>query len=657
MGTNEKNQFAYSLRNVDWRPLYAMKTCKDQFNYFHSTMQGLIEAHFPTKTIHVHTKDKPWISNVFKTLVKQRAQARKDGNDKRYKTLRNKVTHLNKKLREQFYKLKMKSLEKGDSKSWWKHVKAITQLEKGNNDDHFQAVANEIAEGDTKDLVDKINDFFYSVSKDLPPLRKRRTEPLDIPSRMSITTSQVEDLLFKVKANKAPGPDDIQPWMLRDFSSYLAPPLASIFNSSIRDSYIPDIWKQANVCPIPKKYPVKDITKDIRPISLTSILAKILEKHIINILKYELEGKDGPLQFGNKKGVSTTHMLIELTHKWMEALDNNKTIRILFLDFSKAFDRVDHQILMDKFKSLGVSMPLYNWIYAFLTDRTQRVKIRELISELKTLNGAIPQGALMGMEAFIRMIDDLKSRLPIYKYVDDSSTFEITEREQHNSSLQLAVNEIVEWTKKNNMIINTDKTYEMVISSSKTPTNLAPITIDDKIIKRVTSTKLVGVIIQNDLKWTEQITNMISKARSRLYFLTQLKRAKAEEKDLLVFYKSIVRPHLEYSSQTWSSGITQTQSENIERVQRRALRIIYPDEDSVSALRKSGLQTLQERRTKFSKKLFLEMQNENHVLNKLLPRKNDINMRRRHTTKYPLPQVNSNRFKNSFLPHSLFNFQ
>ena len=123
--------------------------------------------------------------------------------------------------------------------------------------------------------------------------------------------------------------------MLRDLAPLLAPPLTAIFNSSIQEGYVPNKWKQAIVCPIPKKSPPSILEKDIRPISLTCLPAKELERIVIGHLRKYTLPKSDPLQFGNKKGVSTTDMLVKLLHKWHTAVDNGDSVRIVFLDYSK----------------------------------------------------------------------------------------------------------------------------------------------------------------------------------------------------------------------------------------------------------------------------------------------------------------------------------
>lgn len=149
------------------------------------------------------------------------------------------------------------------------------------------------------------------------------------------------------------------------------------------------------------------------------------------------------------------------------------------------------------------------------------VKIGNNVSSIATLNGAVPQGAILGLEAFCQIIKDMKASLPIYKFVDDSKLYEILAKNQENRQLQAAMDETVRWTKENGMVLNPTKTYEMVFTGRKTEV-VPPITIEDNPIERVSATKLVGVYIQSDLKWDKHVSYMVSKAAKKLHFLSML---------------------------------------------------------------------------------------------------------------------------------------
>ena len=176
---------------------------------------------------------------------------------------------------------------------------------------------------------------------------------------------QVESKLAKLCPNKACGPDEIPNWFWRDYSVWLAEPLCAIFNCSIRHGIVPSIWKQANVAPVPKSNPPTSINKDLRPISLTPTVSKILESFVGQWILDDIADKIDGRQFGALRGRSTTHELVDILHHWHKALENNSSVRVVFIDYAKAFDHVDHSIVIHKLIALGVSPVLVRWIGSF----------------------------------------------------------------------------------------------------------------------------------------------------------------------------------------------------------------------------------------------------------------------------------------------------
>ena len=162
----------------------------------------------------------------------------------------------------------------------------------------------------------------------------------------------------------------------------------------------------------------------------------------------------------------------------------------------------------------------------------------------------------MGLEAFITMVKDMKSKLPIFKYVDDSTLSHILDRNKENTLLKQALDDILVWTKRNGMCMNPTKTKDMIISGTK-EANIPKLTVGDQELERVTSSKLVGLHIQNDLKWDTHVNYIVDSSKKKLFFLAQLKRAKVAEKDLVLFYKSIVRSKLEYAAPAFSTSLPQ----------------------------------------------------------------------------------------------------
>ena len=189
------------------------------------------------------------------------------------------------------------------------------------------------------------------------------------------------------------------------------------------------------------------------------------------------------------------------------------------------------------------------------------------------------------------------------KYVDDTT---LSERVNNRSPSQLqdTADMIIDWSNDNKMKINEKKTKEMYISTKRTPVPPTPLVMNGQGIERIKVFKLLGVWFQDDLSWDQHVSHMLSRAATRLYYLCQLRRAGLGTDDLLGYYKAVVRSVVEYASQVWNSGLTRGQSEDLERVQKRALHVIFPDTDYDLARELSELQTLEGRREQLDRVKF-----------------------------------------------------
>ena len=217
--------------------------------------------------------------------------------------------------------------------------------------------------------------------------------------------------------------------MLKNHAEVLAPPLTAIFNNSLREGVVPIEWKTAHVIPLPNRNPHVSIEKDIRPISLTPIAVKVFESIVMKWIDEKKEGKIDNKQFGGISGTSTTDVLLEMVNKWYEATDIlDSYVRVVMLDFSKAFYLINHCLLIEKLQLYDLPEHVIRWVAAFLLDRNQRVKIGKHYSQSGLPNGGVPQGTLSGPKCFLVYINDLETPVHLYKYVDDSTLFEVCER-------------------------------------------------------------------------------------------------------------------------------------------------------------------------------------------------------------------------------------
>ena len=611
----------------------------------------------PGRSIKVHKTDRLWMTVQLKSLIARRQKALASGNESLFKLLRNKVNRERKRCRKIYYQNKVKELRDTKPRDWWREIKELCGNNKGRKS-NIQSILNPDINYTGKELSDKINEAFVSVLEQYSPLSAEFRVNTDDDEPISVTEETVVKKLKEISISRSSGPDDLPNWVLKEFAYVLAPPITDILNSSFHEQKVPFLWKMANVTPLPKDSIISDFNKDLRPISVTSTLSKIAESIIIERgLKSHILSFIDPCQFGFLPGSSTTLALISMILHWLRDTDaTSSTVRAILLDYRKAFDLVDHNLLMYKLKDPGVKPTVINWIADFLRNRTQKVKLNNsCFSDWLDIPTGVPQGTRLGPWLFLIMINDLSlsaniSSTYLWKFADDTTTSESIPP-NGGSSLQENLNHISEWSRINSFQIHPEKCKELIISFKKQPTQFDEMEIEGQIIERVQSAKILGVTLRDDLLWTDHVNIITRKASKRLYLLRQLKRAGIDILDFVNIYCSCIRSTLEYACQVFHSSLPKFLSEEIERIQKRAMRIIFPGIFYSSALAESGLLSLHERREFLSNKLFNDIViSSKHRLKSLLPPKSSCyteHLRTRRT--FGLPEIHTNRFRNSLI--------
>lgn len=368
-----------------------------------------------------------------------------------------------------------------------------------------------------------------------------------------------------------------------------------------------------------------------------------------------------PYQFGAMAKVSTVHALVEMCHDWYGETDDcakKNYIHAVLIDYSKAFDRIHPNILLEKVMQFNIPSFLLHWVADFLFNRTQQVRIGRFLSSTLDIWGTVPQGTKLGVLLFLLMINDLRTDVPTYKYVDDTTLYKIS-KDPSDSSLQKAVDYVSSWSRANHMKLNTSKTKEMFISFSKPQPNVACITVDGVPLERVDCVTLLGVKLSSTLTWNHHVEHIIKKAQRKLFFLNILRRSKVDPRDIMKIFQSRVRPILEYAAPVWHGGLTKELINALEDQQKRACKIALPDLSYDQALSHLSLKSLDERRKDLCKSFFEKIQGNDDKLNKLLPSVKVSRSTRNHSdfAHYPYPKCHTNRFKGSFIPYALFNCQ
>ena len=325
--------------------------------------------------------------------------------------------------------------------------------------------ADDIQVSDSQGMCNILNGQFSSV------FTNEDTTSIPVPQQMC--TAEVESLLItedmfkerlsKVKKNGAPGPDNVTKQVLSELQDAVALPLCIIFNKSLSTGEVPEDWKIANVTPVFKKGS-RSLAKNYRPISLTSVVCKILESLICEVIITHLSEQKvlRSSQHGFVSHRSCLTNLLEYLETVTTLLDKGHNVDVFYLDFSKAFDRVPHQRLLAKLKSHGITGDIFNWIKAWLTDRKQRVVLNGSQSDWVPVPSGVPQGSVLGPLLFVIFINDIDSAVDavhcvLLKFADDTKGLHKVNDANDAVRLLQNLNNLYQWASDWQMLFNLDK--------------------------------------------------------------------------------------------------------------------------------------------------------------------------------------------------------
>jgi hypothetical protein len=409
-----------------------------------------------------------------------------------------------------------------------------------------------------------------------------------------------EDLIRKkldmLNTNKSQGPDEINPKLLYELRQHLSGPLTKIFNLSIQTGIVPQDWRDANVTPLHKKGS-KTKAENYRPVSLTSVIGKMLESTVKEAIVRHLEKHKliKSSQHGFTKGKSCLTNLLIFFEEVTKELDEGNDVDLVYLDFSKAFDKVPYQRLFKKVEAHGIGGSVLKWIKHWLEDRRQKVCIDGIKSKWNMVTSGVPQGSVLGPILFLIYINDLDNNLvsKIKKFADDTKLCRKIGSNDDVESLKQDLNILTKWSEDLQMQFNTEKCKVMQLGRNKFDKQYTLCNSTLQISDKETD---LGVIVKDNLKFSAQTNEAVRKANVAL---GQIKRTiKNKTKDVIVrLYKALVRPKLEYCVQAWSPYLKKDK-DKLEKVQHRATKMIHElkNKNYKERLAETRLTTLEERR-------------------------------------------------------------
>jgi hypothetical protein len=289
--------------------------------------------------------------------------------------------------------------------------------------------------------------------------------------------------------------------------------------------------------------------------------------------------------FAYRKNSSTTHALVKLLHDWTSQLDNPTVnhIDVMFLDMSKAFDRLNPAVLSCKLLDLGVSKELTTLVTSYLRDRTQQVAVGHVLSEEASVSVGIPQGSRLGPLLWLIYIDDLSPSCGIVKYADDCTIYTPQYRRTVSSKqLQDAADEVDTWCTNNNMLLNVNKSMTMMVkpANNRLKPTYSDVRLNDSVLKNVTDARVLGVILDESLTFKHHVQHVLSKANTKLHVLKILSSHGVDSRNKLKFYKACILPSLLYAIEAWYGFTTEADRKRLDSFQNLGLKLVYCDTQS-----------------------------------------------------------------------------
>ncbi len=593
--------------HVDWDMFRAAS--EDDIEAYSDTVtcfiRKCIDDVVPTKTIRIYPNQKPWINSDVRSALSARTSAFKsritDDRKQASYDLRRSI-----KAAKRTYKNKVEEhFNNNNPRSMWQGINNITGF-KGNK----PATVN-IASS----LPDELNTFYARFEADnTAHTESAAAAAAEEVSPLTLSVADVTRSFKWVNIRKAAGPDGIPGRVLKACAFQLAGVFTDIFNLSLSLSVVPSCFKKSIIVPIPKKNKITCLN-DWRPVALTPIFSKCFEKLVRDYICSVLPASLDPLQFAYRSNRSTDDAIAFTLHTALSHLENKNTyVRMLFVDYSSAFNTIVPATLVAKLQTLGLNRSLCSWILDFLTGRSQVVRMGNNTSSPLILNTGAPQGCVLSPLLYSLYTHDCTathSSNVIVKFADDTTVIGlITDNDE--TAYREEVSTLTKWCQENHLSLNIDKTKELVVDYRRQSREHTPITIDKTPVERVTSFKFLGVHITEDLTWSAHTDAVLKKAHQRLFFLRRLRKFGTSPRILRSFYTCTVESILTGCITAWFGNSTAGNRRALQRVVRTAHHIVGGELPS--------LQDIYTRRcTRKARRIIKDSSHPSHRLLSLLP--------------------------------------
>ena len=595
-----QNKIDYFLDNLHTEhPLINDNELTDSnssYNLFSDNYLTLFNKYFPyVKMSRKSFKNKPHITSGIKVSIKHRnrlfkkyLENRTELNESIWKKFKNKTTEIIRKAEQNYYRSKISS-ENNCSKNLWKTFGKILNNNKIKHNKISHLIVRNQKITEPQAVSESINEFFSEVGAKLATKfsnhnNNEHKKYLNPPAPHSIllykiNEKEIKDTITNLKNSNSSGHDYFSSRFIKLSAPLLVPALEIFFNLSLYTGVYPNNLKIAKVTPIFKKGDPASVN-NYRPISILSTINKIFEKILYNRLTkyindFQLLYK---YQFGFRQNHSTEHALIEITDQIRLSMDNNQITCGIFVDLSKAFDTVNHDILLDKLENLGIRGKALELFKSYLSDRVQYVNIDNCNSKTRPIRYGVPQGSVLGPLFFLLFINDLPKCCPSGKvriFADDTNVFFHCNNINELIEIgQRIMNQLHTWFSANKLTLNTDKSTFTIFKSKRKIINNLPehLEFSDYKIKRTSFVKYLGVIIDENLTWDLHINEICTKLKSLFHVFYNIRDYLSIDNIKTIYY-TLIYSRIKYGITLYGQAGTKRLN-RVQTLQNQLLKVL-----------------------------------------------------------------------------------